>query len=130
MITREDNLKMVYRPDGSTIAEFGDGTRITSFYVDSNGEPINNANNFSSQFKEKYIKIECPGFATSIFNSRTSECSLAFGDGTLVSCEPTRIAYTVIHKTGELIEIAGGADGHISFLPRYKGAESTNDSLF
>lgn len=119
MITREDNLKMVYRPDGSTLAEFGDGTRITSFFVDSNGDPVNGMSQQQQHQKEKYIKIECPGFATTIFNAKTSECSLAFGDGTLVSCEPRRIAYTLIHRTGELIEIEGGPNGFISFLPRY-----------
>lgn len=110
MITREDNLKLVYRPDGSTVSEFSDGTRITTFYIEPtplNGESVE---------REKYVKIECPGFATSIFNAQTSECSVAFGDGTLVSCEPKRVAYTLIHKSGELVEISAGS---VSFLPWY-----------
>lgn len=117
MITREDNLKMIYRPNGSTIAEFSDGTRITSFEIDLNSEFSDSSNDFKIQ-KDKYFKIECPEFATSIFNSRTSECSLAFGDGTLVSCEPSRINYNIIHQTGELLEILGGPNGVITFLPR------------
>lgn len=112
MITREDDLKLVYRPDGTMISEFGDGTRITSFYMDSSSEFTSKSDGMEV---EKYVKIECPGFATTIFNTRTSECSVAFGDGTLVSCEPNRNNYKLIHRTGELLEISGEC---ISFLPR------------
>jgi hypothetical protein len=114
MLTREDNMRMVHRPDSSSIAEFADGTRITVTYT-----PYDD---YAARFEkppEKYVKIECPGFATTIFNTKTSECSLAFADGTLVSCEPKRIAYTLIHKSGELIEIAAGPNGFVSFLPRF-----------
>lgn len=110
---------MVSRPDGSIITEFSDGTRITSFYMDTNIEFSSRLNeNYETQ-REKYVKFECHGFGTTIFNSRTSECSIAFGDGTLISCEPKGNNYTVIHRTGELLEITGGSNGSISFLPRY-----------
>jgi hypothetical protein len=33
MITREDRLRMVFRNDSSTVIEFEDGTRITTFYA-------------------------------------------------------------------------------------------------
>jgi hypothetical protein len=114
---------MIYRPDGSTLAEFEDGTRITMFYVygEINSAVSSSSNksgsNNSDQFKpEKYVKIECPSFATTIFNARTSECSLAFGNGSLVSCDPKRNSYTIIHHTGDLIDI--GQSGIVSFLPR------------
>lgn len=128
MVTREDQLKMIYRPDGSTLAEFADGTRITMFYVygeinstTGNDQQANlqasSSSNTSDKFKpEKYVKIECPSFATTIFNARTSECSLAFANGSLLSCDPKRVYYTLIHSTGELIEVH--PNGSISFLPK------------
>lgn len=33
LITREDGIRTVQRPDGSSVVDFADGTRITSFYV-------------------------------------------------------------------------------------------------
>ncbi len=121
MVNREDHLKIIYRTDGSTLVEFEDGTRITTFYAQS--EPSadmsmdTNATSGVEARKEKYIKVECRGFASTIFNSKTSECTLAFGTGTLVACDPKKMLYNVIYSSGELIDI--NQDGYVSFMARY-----------
>ena len=118
MVNREDHLKIIYRTDGSTLVEFEDGTRITTFYAQQEGNERESYdyNSSSDARKEKYIKIECPGFASTIFNSKTSECTLAFGSGTLVACDPKKMLYNVIYSSGEIVDI--NQDGYVSFLPR------------
>ncbi len=130
MISREDNLKIVYRTDGSSLVEFEDGTRITTFYAqnDMNLSNERNSAEFSESKKEKYIKIECQGFASTIFNSKTTECTLAFGTGTLVACDPKKMIYNVIYSTGELLDI--NQDGLVSFLSRSSMENSRNKFLF
>ncbi len=119
MVTREDNLKIVYRTDGSSLVEFEDGTRITSFYAVGESELASATTTTattmpesSSEFlgvaperREKYVKVECAGFASTIFNARTSECTLALANGTLVACEPHRMVYNLIYNTGEILDI-------------------------
>ena len=110
MITREDNLKIVHRTDGSSLVEFDDGTRITTFYAHTDPELPDDS------IREKYVKVECPGFASTIFNSKTSECTLAFATGTLVACDPAKCLYNVVYNNSELVEI--GPDGLVSYMPK------------
>jgi hypothetical protein len=138
MVTREDNLKMIIRPNGSTLIEFEDGTRLTRFYDDSDSAAAAavkkslNSSEFkttSSDFKTSrsqdtandpramFTKVECPGFATTVFNSKSAECNLLLGNGTVVSCDPTRCAYNVQCPSGEQIDVAH--DGFISFCAKY-----------
>lgn len=130
MITREDNLKIVYRTDGSSLVEFEDGTRITTFYAqnDLNTSTDHDTTEYSEQKKEKYIKIECQGFASTIFNSKTTECTLAFGTGTLVACDPKKMIYNVIYNTGELLDV--NQEGVVSYLPRNSMENSKNKFMF
>ena len=116
MITREDNLKMVYRTDGSSLVEYEDGTRITMFYVYSDTNLNDNETGEVNKKREKYVKIECPGFATTIFNSKSTECTIAFGTGTLVACDPNRMTYNLIYHTGEVLDIS--KNGVISVMPK------------
>ena len=116
MITREDNLKMVYRTDGSSLVEYEDGTRITMFYVYSDAHTNDYETGEVTKKKEKYVKIECPGFATTIFNSKSTECTLAFGTGTLVACDPKKMTYNLIYHNGEILDI--DKNGLISLLPK------------
>lgn len=136
MITREDNLKMIYRPDGSSLIEFEDGTRITRFYDDPSLQQqlianltarSDTSNRFlhsefkttnmeESQFKTMYTKVECPGFATTIFNSKSKECNLAFGNGCLVTCDTNNAVYNVSYINGETLHLR--QDGLISFSPK------------
>ncbi len=129
MVNREDHLKIIYRTDGSTLVEFEDGTRITTFYDQI--EPstdLSSDYNSSDMRKEKYLKIECPGFASTIFNSKTSECTLAFGSGTLVACDPKKMLYNVIYSGGDLLDI--NQDGLISYMPRSSVDNSKNRFAF
>lgn len=129
MINREDNLKIVYRTDGSSLVEFEDGTRITTFYAQNEAiSERDSADLISEHKKEKYIKIECQGFASTIFNSKTTECTLAFGTGTLVACDPKKMIYNVICNTGELLDI--NQDGVVSFLSRNSMENSKNKFIF
>jgi len=120
MLNREDHLKIIYRTDGSTLVEFEDGTRITTFYAQGDlGADMSmdtNATTGVEARREKYIKVECRGYASTIFNSKTSECTLAFGTGTLVACDPKKMLYNVIYSSGELIDI--NQDGYVSYMAR------------
>lgn len=117
MVTREDNLKIIYRSDNSMLVEYEDGTRITSFYssIEMNLDPNNNSE-ANSLKKEKYVKIECPGFATTIFNTKSTDCTLVFGNGTLAQCDPKKMCYSIINAGGESIDI--DKDGLVTLLPR------------
>ncbi len=128
MINREDNLKIVYRTDGSSLVEFEDGTRITTFYAQNDVISERDSADLSEHKKEKYIKIECQGFASTIFNSKTTECTLAFGTGTLVACDPKKMIYNVICNSGELLDI--NQDGVVSFLSRNSMENSKNKFVF
>ena len=131
MVTREDNLKMIFRPDGSNLIEFDDGTRITRFYDD----PAKRAALFSSSdfkiivssefkssgastddFKTLFTKVECPGFATTIFNSKSAECNLLFGNGTFVTCDPIKSTYSLNCSSGEELNVT--QSGLISFCSK------------
>jgi hypothetical protein len=119
MVTREDNLKIIYRSDNSMLVEYEDGTRITSFYssLEMNLDPnSNSAADTNNHRKEKYVKIECPGFATTIFNTKSSDCTLVFSNGTLAQCDPKKMGYSIINASGESIDI--DKDGLVSLLPR------------
>jgi hypothetical protein len=109
MSTREDGVKIVNRPDGSSVVDFADGTRITSFYVQKVLKVNDNETGESQdeqKFKiTKYFKIESHGFATTVFNNDSSECTLIFGNGTFVSCNPERLSYVVSHHKGDKLEI-------------------------
>jgi hypothetical protein len=124
MITREDNLKMVFRPNGSKVIEFEDGTRITRFYqepIKSSSTELKNSRNDSNQnepdsFKTMFTKVECAGFATTVFNSKSAECNVILGNGTVVTCDPTKNTYSVACASGEAINAS--QDGYISFCPK------------
>jgi hypothetical protein len=117
MSTREDGVKIINRPDGSTLAHFADGTRITTFYVQKTYKINDNETGEISGEKTckttKYYKIESHGFATTIFNNETSECTLLFGNGTFVSCNASKASYVVSHHKGDKIDI--NSNGVVSY---------------
>lgn len=123
MTTREDNVRLIYRPDGSSVVEYPDGTRITIFYV-----PSETSLDGESVSTNKYVKVECPSFATTIFNCKTTECTLAFGNGNLVSCDPRKMAYNVTANTNDVLDIDG--DGLVTLIPRPVSESSRSRFLF
>ena len=120
MSTREDGVKIINRPDGSSIVNFADGTRITSFYV-QNVSKVNDRET-GETFDEKklkvtkYFKIECYGYATTVFNNERHECKLLFGNGTVVSCNSELPSYSIFHHRGDKIEI--DSKGVATYLPK------------
>lgn len=119
-MTREDNVRFVHRSDGSLIADFEDGTRITTFYV-RNATSQNDIETGESHITKdgkltKYIKIECVGFATTIFNCESQLATLVFGNGTLATCNPYECSYNISHHNGENIDI--DSNGVVTFLPK------------
>ena len=73
MISREDNVTLLHRPNGSLVVEHADGTRFTTKFNQSNEVPTE-------------IIVECPGFARVIHNPVSHQCKLEFADSTEVIC--------------------------------------------
>lgn len=117
MSTREDGVKIINRPDGSSLTHFADGTRITTFWVQKTHKINDHETGEISGEKKykisKFYKIECHGFATTIINSETSEFTLVFGNGTFVSCNAAKASYVVSHHKGDKIEI--NSNGVVSY---------------
>ena len=123
MSTREDGVKIINRPDGSSLAHFADGTRITTFFMQKTFKVNDHETGESSGEKtckvSKFYKVESHGFATTIFNNETSECTLLFGNGTFVSCNPSKSSYVVSHHKGDKIEV--NSNGVVSYS-RYRNS--------
>lgn len=71
--TREDNVVTVDCPDGTRIVEHADGTRITTFHkqVVCELQAPDNETGEQAEYLEMtktYVKVECTGFATVIFD--------------------------------------------------------------
>jgi hypothetical protein len=64
---------------------------------------------------EKFIKVECPGFATVEFNQDTGECFTVFGSGSIIQTLPDGSYYMDYHDGGKL-EI--DAEGTSTYVPK------------
>lgn len=67
--------------------EHADGTRITTFYKQVQQElqaPDNETGEQAeySEISKVFVKVECTGFATVIFNTDLGSCDTVFGNGT------------------------------------------------
>ena len=71
LINREDNVTMLKCPDGSFVAEYADGTRITTTV---------NPNDPSTPLE---VMVECPGFAR-VTHTASRDCLIHFPDGSKV----------------------------------------------
>ncbi|XP_076445026.1 sperm-associated antigen 17-like isoform X2 [Babylonia areolata] len=120
MATRDDHVITVSYPDGTTVVEHGDGTRITVYYRDTqvpigegstaNGEPVDVITETL-----KFVKIECPAYATVEFNCATSENLTVFGSGTSINVFPDGY-YILHHARGGRIEV--DTEGTMVYYPR------------
>lgn len=128
MATRDDHVMTVSYPDGTTIVEHADGTRITTYYRESQ-VPVNDSSTEDTGDTEKeyevqtnkFVKVECPAFATVEFNCMTSENLTIFGNGTTVNIFPDGY-YMLHHYDGGRLEV--DTEGIITYFPRpYKGME-------
>ena len=82
----------VERPDGTQIVEHADGTRITTFYqqIQREFQPADEETGEEAQFSlimTKFVKVECAGFATVVFDSDLGSCESVFGNGTVVTTQ-------------------------------------------
>ncbi|KAK3098986.1 hypothetical protein FSP39_024961, partial [Pinctada imbricata] len=121
MATRDDHVITVSYPDGTTIVEHADGTRITTYYRENQtsassgeNEEIDGAKDFDHQ-TIKFVKVECPAYATVEFNCVTSENLTIFGNGTTINVFPDGY-YMLHHHDGGRIEV--DIEGTVTYYPR------------
>ncbi|XP_033741247.1 sperm-associated antigen 17-like isoform X1 [Pecten maximus] len=120
MATRDDHVITISYPDGTTIIEHADGTRITTYYKEnqiSTGEEEyedNDIKEFETQ-TVKFVKVECPAYATVEFNCLTSENLTIFGNGTTINVFPD--GYYMLHQhDGGRVEV--DMEGTLTYYPR------------
>lgn len=95
--TREDNVMTVERPDGTRIVEHADGTRITTFYKQDKQElraPDNETGEEAEycSVTKMFVKVECLGFATLIFDSDRGSCETIWGNGTRLNTQANGVS--------------------------------------
>ncbi|XP_046333573.2 sperm-associated antigen 17-like isoform X4 [Haliotis rufescens] len=121
MATRDDHVITVSYPDGTVIVEHSDGTRITTYYRESNipvsGDDQSETGEAPQMQNQtiKFVKIECPAYATVQFNCKTSESLTVFGSGTNINVFPDGF-YAVHHCEGGRIEV--DTEGTMSYFPK------------
>ncbi|XP_078001373.1 sperm-associated antigen 17-like isoform X2 [Glandiceps talaboti] len=118
VLTREDRVLTVTRPDGTRIVDHNEGTRITTFYIDEDETcPDDDETGEQRPARTKrvqYVKIECVGYATVIFNRETTVARTVFGNGTYIDTKPDG-TYKVLHLDGGEMNIE--KDGTVVYLP-------------
>ncbi|XP_050391323.1 sperm-associated antigen 17 isoform X2 [Patella vulgata] len=121
MATRDDRVITVSYPDGTTIVEHSDGTRITTYYcesqvaaededADETGETPTSETRIT-----KFVKVECPAYATVEFNCLTSENLTIFGNNTSVNVFPDGF-YMLQHADGGRLQV--DTEGTLIYYPR------------
>ncbi|XP_056016110.1 sperm-associated antigen 17-like isoform X9 [Ostrea edulis] len=119
MATRDDHVITVSYPDGTTIVEHADGTRITTYYRENTPNPeesqdLEPEKEFESQ-TVKFVKVECPAYATVEFNCATSENLTIFGNGSTINVFPDGY-YMLHHWDGGRCEV--DTEGTVTYYPR------------
>ncbi|XP_052284814.1 sperm-associated antigen 17-like isoform X3 [Dreissena polymorpha] len=119
MATRDDHVVTISYPDGTTILEHADGTRITTYYRETQvpvGDSVTDDGEKELDVQtNKFVKVECPGFATVEFNCITSENLTIFGNGTTVNIFPDGY-YMLHHYDGGRLEV--DTEGILTYFPR------------
>ncbi|ESO93308.1 hypothetical protein LOTGIDRAFT_232733 [Lottia gigantea] len=119
MATRDDKVVTVSYPDGTTIVEHSDGTRITTYYCESavplDDEDETGETPISDVRTTKFVKVECPAYATVEFNCSTSENLTIFGNNTSVNVFPDGF-YMIQHIDGGRIQV--DTEGTVTYYAR------------
>ncbi|CAG5128748.1 unnamed protein product, partial [Candidula unifasciata] len=123
MCTRDDQVIVITYPDGGTIVEHADGTRISTYYKDITVLDEGTTNSYIQTMK--FIKVECPAFATVEFNTATSENLTVFGNGTNINVFPDGY-YMFHHSKGGRIEI--DTEGTMTYFPQRNHFQEQQDS--
>ena len=81
--------------------EHADGTRITTFYkqIISELQAPDNETGEQAEYSEtikEFVKVECTGFATVIFDSDLGSCETVFGNGTRLETQADGVS--VMHR--------------------------------
>ncbi|OCT93579.1 sperm-associated antigen 17 isoform X2 [Xenopus laevis] len=120
MITREDQVVTVLKPDGTKIVEHVDGTRITTFYQEVEmsvlGDHMETGEIPPTVTKRvEFVRVENTHFATIILNQEENICCAVFGDGTEVLATPQGTYQVHPSMSGSLTI---NQDGDAVYAPR------------
>lgn len=117
MYTREDRVVMVHRPDGETVVEHSDGTRITRFMHETEVQVTEGISGESEKpfVVERIVRIECPGFACVEFNEQSGHCSVRIGSSIIIHAYP-EASYIIDLWDGGRLNI--DSEGTAAYFPR------------
>ncbi|XP_075620557.1 sperm-associated antigen 17 [Balearica regulorum gibbericeps] len=108
MTVRDDEVIIVEKLDGSRVVDHADGTRITTFYQNSeelfvpkDSKETDEPSEITTK-KVKCMQVENPEFATVITNCEDGTCCTIFGDGTSIIAKPQGTYQVLPIKTGSL----------------------------
>ncbi|GAB0177580.1 sperm-associated antigen 17 [Grus japonensis] len=108
MTVRDDEVIIVEKLDGSRVVDHADGTRITTFYQNSEELFVPKDSKETDEPSEtttkkvKCMQVENPEFATVITNCENGTCCTIFGDGTSIIAKPQGTYQVLPIKTGSL----------------------------
>ncbi|KAJ8405931.1 hypothetical protein AAFF_G00308190 [Aldrovandia affinis] len=93
VITREDRVLMVLEKGGTHTVEHADGTRITTFYQDtqlplSQDHLETGEEDLTVTQKQKVVRVECMGFVPVMMNCEEGTSSAEFGEETVMTAHP------------------------------------------
>ena len=106
MVTREDNVITVHRPNGTSIVEHTDGTRITTG-------------------SESSVVIECPGFSRVAYQQ--SKCTVQLPGSILLSTKRGGGEYTIAGTSGSQLSIV--SSGEVSYTVNKSSKTSPHYTL-
>lgn len=134
LLSREDHVIRVERPDGSVVCDHSDGTRITQYnreiekgLYEAEGEDEASVNATNTV---RHVRVECPGYATISFNCDEGSSLTVFGSGTNLLTSPDS-TYQMSHWNGGRIDV--DRDGIVTYTPRpdndlYAGITNENET--
>lgn len=120
LMSREDHVIRIERPDGSVVCEHSDGTRISQ-YTREIEKPLyemeaeDEEPSVMSVHSVRHVRVECPGYATVSFNCDEGSCLTVFGSGTNLLTIPDS-SYQMSHWSGGRIDI--DREGSVTYTPR------------
>ena len=100
--------------------EHADGTRITTFYKEVQQElraPDNETGEQAvySDITKTFVKVECPGFATVIFDTDCGSSETIWGNGTRLQTQANGVS--VLHRSdGTQLQIGAKGKRHKAHL--------------
>ncbi|KAG5851573.1 hypothetical protein ANANG_G00053100 [Anguilla anguilla] len=128
LITREDRVLLVLEEGGSLTVEHADGTRITTFYRETEvplsadhletGEEV-----VTVTRKQKLVKVECEGFVTVMMSCEEGACSAEFGEETVITAHPNG-SYQVFPSAGGLLCIDEDGTATYTSHPGHSSAQT------